>query len=163
MSHRENEANDFPMACGSFFCFSSDVFSDTSRTLWRRIQTLGLGGRGMAILLIFNQQPYDGTDVTWNALRLAKRLHEDGAEVRIFLMNDSVDLARDGIEPPAGVEDMAAMLKSLISNGIPVKVCGTCQNRCGVLRGEPYYDGAQFSTMGECSEWVMSSEKVLTF
>ena len=45
----------------------------------------------MAILLILNQQPYDGTDVTWNALRLAKRLDEDGAEVRIFLMNDSVD------------------------------------------------------------------------
>ena len=106
----------------------------------------------MAILLILNQQPYDGTDVTWNALRLAKRLHEDGAEVRIFLMNDSVDLARDGIEPPAGVEDMAAMLKALIFNGIPVKVCGTCQNRCGVLKGEPYYEGAQFSTMGECSE-----------
>ena len=62
----------------------------------------------MAILLILNQQPYDGTDVTWNALRLAKRLDEDGAEVRIFLMNDSVDLARDGILPPEGVEDMVA-------------------------------------------------------
>ena len=52
----------------------------------------------MAIMLILNQQPYDGTDVTWNALRLARQLNDDGAEVRIFLMNDSVDLARDGIE-----------------------------------------------------------------
>ena len=79
-------------------------------------------------------------------------------------MNDSVDLARDGIEPPAGVEDMAAMLKALIFNGIssqgvrymsePMWVCS---------RARPYYEGAQFSTMGECSEWVMTSEKVLTF
>ena len=117
----------------------------------------------MAILLILNQQPYDGTDVTWNALRLAKRLHEDGEEVRIFLMNDSVDLARDGIAPPEGAEDMVAMLKGLIAVDVPVKVCGTCQNRCGVLKGQPYYEGAQFSTMGECAAWVASSDKVLTF
>ncbi len=38
----------------------------------------------MATLLILNQQPYDGTDVTWNALRLARQLNNDGVEVRIF-------------------------------------------------------------------------------
>ncbi|MDA9254569.1 DsrE family protein [Candidatus Poseidoniaceae archaeon] len=117
----------------------------------------------MAIMLILNQQPYDGTDVTWNALRLARQLNSDGAEVRIFLMNDSVDLARDGIEPPEGIEDMVAMTKELIAKGVPVKVCGTCQSRCGILKGQPYYEGAQFSTMAECSAWVQDSEKVLTF
>ena len=117
----------------------------------------------MATLLILNHQPYDGTDVTWNALRLARQLIEDGVEVRIFLMNDSVDLARDGITPPEGIEDMVLMTKDLISKGVPVKVCGTCQNRCGILKGVPYYEGAQFSTMAECSQWVQSSEKVLTF
>ncbi|NCG00561.1 MAG: sulfur reduction protein DsrE [Euryarchaeota archaeon] len=117
----------------------------------------------MAILIILNHQPYDGTDVTWNALRLARQLNNDGAEVRLFLMNDSVDLARDGIQPPEGIDDMVAMTKDLIANGVPVKVCGTCQNRCGVLKGQPYYEGAQFSTMAECSAWVQDSEKVLTF
>jgi len=117
----------------------------------------------MATLIILNRQPYDGTDITWNALRLARQLNNDGAEVRLFLMNDSVDLARDGISPPDGIEDMVAMTKELISKGVPVKVCGTCQNRCGVLKGQPYYDGAQFSTMAECSQWVQSSDKVLTF
>ena len=117
----------------------------------------------MTIMIILNRQPYDGTDITWNALRLAKQLKSDGQEVRIFLMNDSVDLARDGITPPEGIEDMVAMLKALIADGVPVKVCGTCQARCGVLKGEPYYDGAQFSTMAECSQWVIDSEKVLTF
>jgi uncharacterized protein involved in oxidation of intracellular sulfur len=117
----------------------------------------------MAILIILNRQPYDGTDVTWNALRLARQLNSDGEEVRIFLMNDSVDLARDGIEPPPGVEDMVQMTKDLIANGVPLKVCGTCQQRCGVAKGQPYYEQAQFSTMAECSEWVRTSEKVLTF
>ena len=117
----------------------------------------------MAILLILNQQPYDGTDVTWNALRLARQLASDDVEVRIFLMNDSVDLARDGIIPPAGVEDMVAMTKQLIADGVAVKVCGTCQQRCGVLKGQGYYEGAHYSTMAECSEWVQTSDKVLTF
>ena len=76
----------------------------------------------MTTLLILNHQPYDGTDVTWNALRLARQLHSDGIKVRIFLMNDSVDLARDGISPPEGVEDMVAMTKDLITKGVPVKV-----------------------------------------
>lgn len=28
----------------------------------------------MSVLIIFNREPYDGTDVTWNGLRLAKPL-----------------------------------------------------------------------------------------
>ena len=46
-------------------------------------------------LLVFNRNPYDGTDITWNGLRLAEALLNAGLEVKIFLMNDSVDLARD--------------------------------------------------------------------
>ena len=38
----------------------------------------------MSIMIILNRQPYDGTDITWNALRLAKQLKSDGQEVRIF-------------------------------------------------------------------------------
>ena len=79
----------------------------------------------MAIMMILNQQPHDGTDVTWNALRLARQLHNDGEEVRIFLMNDSVDLARDGITVPEGNEDMVQMLKDLNAGGVEVRVCGT--------------------------------------
>ena len=45
----------------------------------------------MKVLIIFNHEPYDGSDVAWNGLRLAKKLFERGNGVRIFLMNDSVD------------------------------------------------------------------------
>lgn len=54
----------------------------------------------MKILIIFNREPYDNTDVTWNGLRLADKLVDAGSEVRIFLMNDAVDLARDVCRPP---------------------------------------------------------------
>lgn len=51
----------------------------------------------MKILLILANQPYNGSD---NALRLADSLHKKSEEVRIFLMNDAVDLVRDGTEKP---------------------------------------------------------------
>jgi len=117
----------------------------------------------MSTLIVLNRNPYDGTDVTWNALRLAEKLREDGEEVRLFLMNDSVDLARDMTKPPEGYFDLVEMTKDLISKGVSVKVCGTCQVRCGIHKGKPYYEGAQKSTIPELSEWVRTSDKVLTF
>ena len=38
----------------------------------------------MKILIVFNRQPYDSTDVTWNGLRLAGSLFGKGEDVRIF-------------------------------------------------------------------------------
>lgn len=32
----------------------------------------------MKILIVLNREPYDGTDVSWNALRLADKLLEGG-------------------------------------------------------------------------------------
>lgn len=117
----------------------------------------------MTILLILNHAPYDGTDLTWNALRLAGQLKKDGADVRLFLMNDSVDLARDGVPVSAGSVDLVQMTKDLIAAGVTLKVCGTCQARCGIHKGQPYYEGAQKSTMAELSEWVRECDQTLTF
>ena len=118
----------------------------------------------MSILIIFNRPPYDNTDVTWNGLRLAGQLVETGQTVRIFLMNDSVDMARNSCQPPEGYDqNLAEMLKALISKGVPVKVCGSCMARCGLYKNEPYFEGAEKSTMSALAEWVVNSDKVLTF
>ena len=80
----------------------------------------------MKTLIIFNREPYDNTDVTWNGLRLAGKLLDAGSEVRLFLMNDAVDMARDVCRPPEGYDqDLSQMLKALIARGVSVKVCGT--------------------------------------
>ena len=118
----------------------------------------------MKILLIFNRDPYDNTDVTWNGLRLAGKLLDIGQEVRIFLMNDSVDMARDVCKPPEGYDqDLSQMLKDLIARDVPVKVCGTCMARCGIFKNHPYFNGAQKATMPELADWVIDSDKVITF
>lgn len=118
----------------------------------------------MNVLIIFNREPYDNTDVTWNGLRLADQLQEDGQEVRIFLMNDSVDMARDVCKPPENYDqDLSAMLKDLISKDVPVKVCGTCMARCGIYKNHPYFDGAKKATMPKLAQWVAESDKVISF
>ena len=118
----------------------------------------------MKILIIFNRQPYDNTDVTWNGLRLAGKLLNVGQKVKIFLMNDSVDMAREVCKPPEGYDqDLSQMLKDLIAKGVSVKVCGTCMTRCGIHKNQPYFEGAQKATMPELAEWVVDCEKILTF
>ena len=118
----------------------------------------------MKILLIFNREPYDNTDVTWNGLRLAGKLVERGNEVRIFLMNDAVDLAREVCRPPEGYDqDLSKMLKDLIGQGVAIKVCGTCMARCGIHKNHPYFEGAEKSTMQALSDWVVDSGKIIPF
>ncbi len=118
----------------------------------------------MKTLIILNRPPYDGTDVTWNGLRLAGKLLEAGHEVRLFLMNDSVDLARDVCKPPEEYDqDLSHMLKQLISQGAAVKVCGTCMARCGIHKNHPYFEGARSSTMPELAGWVVDSDRVISF
>lgn len=118
----------------------------------------------MKILILFNREPYDNTDVTWNGLRLAGKLVESGECVRIFLMNDSVDMARDVCKPPENYDqDLSLMLKDLIAKGVEVKVCGTCMARCGIYKNHPYFEGAAKSTMADLAHWVVDSDKVLAF
>ena len=118
----------------------------------------------MRILIVFNRDPYDSTDVTWNGLRLAEKLLDAGSEVRVFLMNDAVDLARDVCRPPEGYDqDLSLILKTLIARGVSVKVCGTCMSRCGIYKNHPYFEGAEKSTMPALAEWIIESEKVISF
>lgn len=116
------------------------------------------------VLLILNQQPYDETDIIWNALRLAKTLHNKNEKVNIFLMNDAVDLARESTQKPEFYEfDLVTMLKELYEKGVGLKVCGTCQARCGINKNQPYFNEEIKGTMDNLATWVIQSDKVLTF
>ena len=118
----------------------------------------------MKILVIFNHQPYDGSDIAWNGLRLVETLLKKGEEVRVFLMNDSVDLAREATKKPDFYEyDLVQMLKELYENGIKLKVCGTCQARCGLNKNQPYFSDNIKGTMDDLANWVIECDKVLTF
>ena len=116
----------------------------------------------MSLLLVINRAPYDGTDVVWNALRLAATALESAMRVRLFLMNEGVDLARSGL-PAGGPDfDLQAMLGDLMEKGASVRLCETCLNRCGIGRGE-VIPQAQVAGMKDLVAWIRDSDKVLSF
>lgn len=88
------------------------------------------------ILLIVSSPPYEGSDVVWNALRLAESTLENGNDVRIFLINEGVDTGRGGLKPPENFFNLAEMLTDIANMGAEVKYCKTCIDRCGIGTGE---------------------------
>jgi uncharacterized protein involved in oxidation of intracellular sulfur len=114
-----------------------------------------------AVLIILSRAPFDG-DTTWNALRLAGTLAEQKAPVRIFVMNDAIDLVRKGALPEGAEFDLQAMLRSLLPKGARIKICTTCVTRCGIGHGEVIPE-AIMATMGDLAAWVVESPRVVVF
>jgi uncharacterized protein involved in oxidation of intracellular sulfur len=114
-----------------------------------------------SVLLVLSHAPFDG-DVTWNALRLARTLVDRKIPVRIFVMNDAIDLVREGAIPDGSEFDLQAMLRDLLPRGGRLKICTTCVNRCGIGQGEVIPE-ATMSTMTDLAEWVVDSDRVLVF
>ena len=52
---------------------------------------------------------------------------------------------------------------TLIAQGVPVKVCGTCKARCGLHKGQPYFQGAEEAKMSDLAQWVVEADKVISF
>jgi uncharacterized protein involved in oxidation of intracellular sulfur len=133
----------------------------TLKSLPRRV-----GGRGgpkppASVLIILSDAPFDG-DATWNALRLASTLLDQGADVRMFVMNDAIDLVRQGAMPEGAEFDLQAMLRALLPRGMRLKICTTCVNRCGIGQGDVIPE-ATMATMGDLAAWVVENDRVIVF
>ncbi len=117
----------------------------------------------MKLLIVLNHNPYDGSDVTRNALRLADFTLKAGDDALIFLMNDAVDLAREGLNRGGYDTDLGVMLAELMGKGVPVRICGSCLSRCGLNRGNPLVKGAVESSMPELVAWIKEADRVISF
>ncbi|MCO5202738.1 MAG: DsrE family protein [Chloroflexi bacterium] len=133
----------------------------TLKSLPARVAGRGGARKPAAVLVILSDAPFDG-DAAWNALRLAATLLDQGAQVRIFVMNDAIDLVREGGMPDGAEFDLQAMLRALLPRGARLKICTTCVNRCGIGQGEVIPE-AIMATMGDLAAWVVDSDRVVVF
>jgi uncharacterized protein involved in oxidation of intracellular sulfur len=115
-----------------------------------------------SLLVIIGSAPYGGTDAAWNALRLADTALKMGDAVRIFLINDGVDTGRRELRPPENYFDLVEMLRNAAATGADVKYCKTCIDRCGVGTGD-MIDEIKHGSMEILHDWIMSSDRVVTF
>jgi uncharacterized protein involved in oxidation of intracellular sulfur len=115
------------------------------------------------ILILINDAPY-GTEKAYNGLRLAIQLGKDhpDTDVRVFLMADAASCAIAGQNTPNGYYNVERMLKLVLSKGGKVKICGGCAEARG-LKNIPLIDGAELSSMAEFTQWVIESDKVISF
>ncbi len=115
------------------------------------------------ILILINDGPY-GTEKAYNGLRLANQIGKDHetVELRIFLMADASSCAVAGQSTPNGYYNIERMLKFASNKGAKVKVCGSCADARG-LKNAPLVSGVEISTMAEFSDWVVDSDKIVSF
>jgi uncharacterized protein involved in oxidation of intracellular sulfur len=115
------------------------------------------------ILILINDAPY-GTEKAYNALRLAMQLGKDhaDAEVRVFLIADAANCALANQNTPNGYYNIERMLKAVLAKGGKVKICGSCAEARG-LKNAPLIEGTEISNMAELTNWVVDSDKVVTF
>lgn len=115
------------------------------------------------ILILVNDAPY-GTEKAYNAMRLAMQLgkaHPE-TEVSVFLMADAAFCAIAGQHTPNGYYNIERMMKAVLSKGGKVKICGGCSEARGI-KDLQLIEGAEMSTMAEFAQWVVDSDKVVTF
>ncbi len=117
----------------------------------------------MKTLFIINDAPY-GSEKAYNALRIANQLNKEQPEmeVRIFLMADGANCAIGGQNTPNGYYNIERMLKFSLNKGTKVKICRSCAEARG-LKNLPLIEGAEISSLAELTNWVVDSDKVLTF
>lgn len=117
----------------------------------------------MNILIIINDAPY-GTEKAYNAFRLAMAIQKESAdaEVRIFLMADSVTCALPSQSTPNGYYNIERMLKAVVNKGGKIKACGSCADARGV-RPMPLVEGVEMSNMAELAQWTLEADRVVTF
>lgn len=113
-------------------------------------------------LLIVNGPAY-GSDVTYNAMRLALALaRRDDVDAGVFLMGDAVTCAAAGQRTPDGYYRLDRMLRSFARHGGRIACCGTCLDARG-LGAEHLIDEAARSDIDELARWTTEADQVLTF
>ena len=117
----------------------------------------------MKTLIIINDAAY-GSEKAYNALRIANQLNKEHQEeeVRIFLMADGANCAIANQTTPNGYYNIERMMKLSLNKGTNVKICGSCAEARG-LKNIPLVEGAEISNLAELTNWVVDSDKVLTF
>ena len=112
-------------------------------------------------LLLLTHFPYDKTDMTWHALCLAEQFLKLSMSVRIFLLNEAVDLAHESCKPCEDYYDLGQMLKDLITKGVQVKACSIHKILGGIYPSEPYFKGVHEATREDLAKWIKEADKII--
>jgi uncharacterized protein involved in oxidation of intracellular sulfur len=113
------------------------------------------------IAVLINAAPY-GSELPYNALRVAAALELAEQEVEVLLMGDAVNTARRNQDPRAAHTSLEGLLKELLGKGVSVTLCGTCCQTRG-LREEDLVEHVAMGTIHDFARVIAASAKVVSF
>lgn len=97
-----------------------------------------------------------------SALRFAWTADLEGHQVRIWLFENGVYLAKKDQKPAQGLTNYGQLLEGLVKGDVEVKACVVCAEARG-LKQVDLIEGVKLATIHELVEWTTSSDKVITF
>lgn len=115
----------------------------------------------MKLLIILNEGPYTN-ERSYNGLRAGLQFLAQikDSEVNFYLFSDSVACAVKNQTPSATKYSAGDLITELIGKGATIKLCKSCMEARGI--GE-LIEGVQISNLKEYTEWVVSSDKIISF
>jgi tRNA 2-thiouridine synthesizing protein D len=121
-----------------------------------------------SVTVITGEPPY-GKERVYSALRFALAARFEGHEVNVFLLEDAVFAAKKGQNPVdiqgllgARMPNCGDLLSGVIKNGARVKCCGVCCKERGA-QDEELLDGVEIASMYDLVQWIMETDKNVTF
>ncbi len=116
----------------------------------------------MNLLFIVNDPPY-GTERAYNALRHTHAMAKTAeTQIKLFLMADAVQCARQGQVVPPGYYNLERMISIAVRQGVEVGACGSCMD-ARALPDDTVIPGVHRSSMDELSRWTLWADKVLVY
>lgn len=97
-----------------------------------------------------------------SALRFAWTADLEGHQVRIWLFENGVYLAKKDQKPAQGLTNYGQLLEDLVKGDVEVKACVVCAEARGLKQAD-LIEGVKLATIHELVEWTTTSDKVITF
>jgi tRNA 2-thiouridine synthesizing protein D len=119
------------------------------------------------ITVVVGDPPY-GKERVYTALRFSLVALHEGHQVNLFILEDAVFAAKRGQRPPdmpvgdVGMPNCEHLLAAAIQEGLKVKTCRVCSAERG-LSAEELIEDVEMASMVDLVDWVVSSDKTVSF
>ncbi|MCW4005219.1 MAG: DsrH/TusB family sulfur metabolism protein [Candidatus Bathyarchaeota archaeon] len=115
----------------------------------------------VSFTVLINEAPI-AKERAFTALRFATTCSLEGHEVKVFLMENGVYVAKKGQNPSADAPNLLEYLEELIKGKVEVKACVVCCQARGLTQDD-LVDGVKIASMHELVEWTANTDKTIVF
>lgn len=123
----------------------------------------------MATITTIVADPAYGRQRIYTVLRFALTVLAGGDAINIFLLEDAIFSAKKDQKPSGftGVPDermpdCEKLMKASLEQGATIRICTVCARERG-LKKEELIEGVKMAGMPDLVQWVVESDKVVSF